>query len=513
MKVARTQAGIWALALGYFLCYIPYSMMVKSVSNGLLPGMGGPVQGLRILPGALVGTGIGFLAYLLLSGRWRDAGRIGRRGIPMASNASTWISGLSAAVIIATTTLAYCFTGVSIIFALLLMRGGVLALAPIIDRMFGRRVNWYSWVALGLSLLALLVAILDQSRPEMTLMVMLNILAYLGGYLVRLQTMTHVAKTDDAARTRQYFAEEMMVAGLAILLVPVLLLAIFPVALQDFGRGYREMLDPATGLPCIGIGLLYAALYLFGTQVYLDQRENSFCIPVNRCASLLSGVSASLLLGGFTGTWSVTAAQWAGAGIVLMALLVLSTPIWWPVPARQPAVSAERLFVFICSGNTSRSPLAQALCADEMARRLSLSPASLATHGLRIQSAGIAAHAGAPLEAAARHILDAWQVSYPAHAAQNLSAAQAAEAERIWCMSDDQVAAVQAQFPEAAHKVARLDPQGDIANPHGKPIEVMQAIAMQIRTAVGLRLTELFAQPGATPSMASSDTYARSTTR
>lgn len=495
----RAQFGIWGLALGYFISYIPYSMMVKAVSGGLLPGMDGPVEGLRMLPGALLGSSIGFLAYLVLSGQWRAAGRLGRLQLPFATNRLTLLSGLSAAVIIATTTLAYCFTGVSIIFALLLMRGGVLALGPIIDRMFGRKVSWYSWVALTLSLTALLVAILDQSRPEMTLAVMLNILAYLGGYVLRLQAMTQIAKTDDKARTQQYFVEEMIIAGLAIAVVPALLALAFPTALSELWLGYAELLNPALGLPCLGIGLLYACLYFFGTRVYLDARENTFCIPVNRCASLLSGVMASILLGALTGTWSVTTAQWAGAGIVMGALIALSAPLWWPATAPVAQPLAERLFIFICSGNTSRSPLAQAICADEMARRLGLSHAALAANGLRIQSAGISAHTGAPLDVDVRRVLDAWQVQYADHAAHNLQAEAAQQAERIWCMTQDQVAAVKAQFPEAAHKVALLDPQGDIDNPHGKPFEVLQDIALRIRDAVRLRLHELL------PGQAASD--------
>ena len=51
------------------------------------------------------------------------------------------ISGVATAVIIGTTTLNYTFVGISILFALLLMRGGVLILAPIVDTLLGRQVR------------------------------------------------------------------------------------------------------------------------------------------------------------------------------------------------------------------------------------------------------------------------------------------------------------------------------------------------------------------------------------
>ena len=42
-------------------------------------------------------------------------------------------------------------------------------------------------------------------------------------------------------------------------------------------------------MPALLIGLGYACLYLFGTMIYLDAREFTFCVPVNRAGSLLSG--------------------------------------------------------------------------------------------------------------------------------------------------------------------------------------------------------------------------------
>ena len=63
----------------------------------------------------------------------------------------TLISGVATAVIIATTTLNYTFVGISILLALLLMRGGVLILAPVVDTLLGRPVDASSWIALGLS--------------------------------------------------------------------------------------------------------------------------------------------------------------------------------------------------------------------------------------------------------------------------------------------------------------------------------------------------------------------------
>ena len=143
------------------------------------------------------------------------------------------------------------------------------------------------------------------------------------------------------------------------------------------------------------------------------------------------------------------------------------------------------------AGNTIRSPIAQVLCAEEMAKRLGITRAELATHGIRILSAGTTAQAGASLDHHASHLLAEWNLDHPFHEAHNLTADEAKQAESIWCMGQSQVDAVKAQFPDAGHKVWLLDPQGEIENPHGKPAEVFHRIALHIREAVHSRISEI----------------------
>ena len=130
---------------------------------------------------------------------------------------------MATAVIIATTTLNYTFVGISILFALLLMRGGVLILAPVVDTLLGRRVNPGSWVALGLCFLALGIAFAEVGGYQMTLVAGLNIASYLLGYSFRIPYMTRLAKSDDPSLNQRYFHEETLVAALALTGVPVLL--------------------------------------------------------------------------------------------------------------------------------------------------------------------------------------------------------------------------------------------------------------------------------------------------
>ena len=135
----RNEWWIWLMALGYFAFYIPYSALTKALSLGLLPGMSGPVSGFLLLPATAVATTAVLLILVAAGGGWRylERRRILGLSVPIV-RARMLISGAATAVIIGTTTLNYTFVGISIVFALLLMRGGVLILAPVVDTLLGR---------------------------------------------------------------------------------------------------------------------------------------------------------------------------------------------------------------------------------------------------------------------------------------------------------------------------------------------------------------------------------------
>ena len=136
---------IWGLAFGYFAFYVPYSGLTKALSQGSLPGMAGrPVTGYTILPATVVGTAGLLLALITAARGWRHIRRWPVPGLGLSLPSVRWatlLSGVATAVIIATTTLNYTFAGISILLALLLMRGGVLIIAPFVDLTTGRRVS------------------------------------------------------------------------------------------------------------------------------------------------------------------------------------------------------------------------------------------------------------------------------------------------------------------------------------------------------------------------------------
>jgi hypothetical protein len=313
---------VWAFAVGYFFAYMPYCAAIKMVTSGA-----GAYSGLVLLPSTILGTLIAAPVAITMLGWWKYL------SMPPKN---TLISGIGMGIIIGTTTLAYTFRGVSVIFALLLMRGGMLILAPIVDAMFRRTVRWFSWGALALSVAACVVAFFDVKSYDMTLAAAIDISAYLFGYAVRYPAMTRAAKIADDELTRRYLVQELLVATIVLAAIPTAL----AFGNAELRRGWQACLGSPILLPGLSIGIFYVVLYFFATLVYLDRRENTFCIPLNCCASLLSGIAVSYLFAGRKGFAPPSVAQLGAAALIMTAVFLLSPAhhifefAWWrkPVP-------------------------------------------------------------------------------------------------------------------------------------------------------------------------------------
>ncbi len=322
------ELSIWFFAFGYFATYAPYSALDKALAEGLMTGTKAHIPGFELLPPTVLATLAGMLIFLGLTGWWKFSEKQTVLGLGIhLPTRWTFLSGLCTAAIIMTTTLAYTFQGVSIVFMMLLMRGGVLVIAPMVDAISGRKVRWFSWMALALALSALLVAFSERMSFRLTLIAGLDVGAYLLSYFIRLRFMSHLAKSDSPEATKRYFAEEQMVATPALILF-LALLALWggsPAALQ-VRAGFTTFFDRGVTLAAGAVGLLSLGTGIFGGLILLDRRENTFCVPVNRASSVLAGVVATLGLHLAFGSRMPSTHEWTGASLIVGAILVLSLP-------------------------------------------------------------------------------------------------------------------------------------------------------------------------------------------
>jgi hypothetical protein len=320
--------AIWGYAFGYFACYAPYSALTKALTDGALPGATGRVSGFQILPATTIASLFGMFAFLTAMGWWKHARHKQVFGFSIPTPGRwTFLSGLCTAAIIGTTTLAYTFKGASIVFMMLLMRGGVLIIAPIVDAVSKRPVRLFSWVGLALSLGAVVVATFKDEPLGITVVAGIDVGIYLTSYFIRLRFMSNLAKSNDPRASTTYFVEEQMVATPAIVLTLVVLALVGQgQIMQDIRHGFMGFTSSGTMVELIIIGVLSQGTGIFGGLILLDRRENSFCVPVNRASSILAGVLGTFSLSLLLGMKPVGPRDLLGAGLVIAAIVALTLP-------------------------------------------------------------------------------------------------------------------------------------------------------------------------------------------
>ncbi len=162
------------------------------------------------------------------------------------------------------------------------------------------------------------------------------------------------------------------------------------------------------------------------------------------------------------------------------------------VPEQTLKRLASVLLLFVCTGNTCRSPMAEALARKMISDRLGCPPDQIEEAGVLVMSAGIAAVLGAPASPEAVEVIGAYGIDLKDHQTQPVSETLVRHADYIFTMTHAHRQAILAQWPEAAERTFLLSPEGiDIADPIGGPVERYRRCAQQIQRALQVRLQEL----------------------
>ena len=135
----------------------------------------------------------------------------------------------------------------------------------------------------------------------------------------------------------------------------------------------------------------------------------------------------------------------------------------------------------VCTGNTCRSPMGEAIFKKLVAEKVGCDPDDLIENGIQIASAGIAAMAGSPAADQATQVMSEQGLEIGDHASQPISERTAQVADLILTMTNGHRQALISHWPmlEPRTKTLRAD-GGDISDPIGSPVEVYKACADQI---------------------------------
>ncbi|MBQ8537558.1 MAG: low molecular weight protein arginine phosphatase [Clostridia bacterium] len=125
-------------------------------------------------------------------------------------------------------------------------------------------------------------------------------------------------------------------------------------------------------------------------------------------------------------------------------------------------------YLFVCTGNTCRSPMAQCLMAH--------------LSGQPCQSAGLGAFPGQSASSGAVHAMNHYKLDLCAHRAQPVTEALLQWADEIWAMTPGHLAALRRAYPQYSAKYHVFVPA--IADPYGGDdgvyLKTAQALCQQL---------------------------------
>jgi len=140
-----------------------------------------------------------------------------------------------------------------------------------------------------------------------------------------------------------------------------------------------------------------------------------------------------------------------------------------------------RSILFICTGNTCRSPMAECLCKRQMARALGCSAAELPERGFIVQSAGLAAAPGQPAATEAALVACELGADLSQHRSQPITDALLAQATDIFVMTRSHLLLLLDYYPQKGPAPRLLSPAGiDLDDPIGCDLPVYRKCAQAI---------------------------------
>lgn len=131
--------------------------------------------------------------------------------------------------------------------------------------------------------------------------------------------------------------------------------------------------------------------------------------------------------------------------------------------------------LFVCTGNTCRSPMAETMCIELLKTKM--------RRDVEVASAGTSVYLPSGASYNSIMAMAERNIDLSSHTSRPITSGSLEWADAIYCMTKGQANLVKTMYPDYQHKVFTLS-QNDISDPFGGSLEEYKLCANQIFEAV-----------------------------
>lgn len=327
------------LCTGYFVFYIITGLSVKYFLGK--PELGFPgMSDMQYLVYSTIGGNMFALAVVIILGWYRiqSNGSVKFLGMTVPEELVYIIpSGICTAVVIPTTTLMYSLP-ISVMVAMVIMRGSVIVISRIVDEIqirqgiLKKRIYLEENIAVVFAIIAVAINVFYGKQGEFDFIynaaAMTILTSYIIAYLIRIYIMNYF-KNTRAKGVRQdnkgFFGIEQIAASITMILGGIFIYTGFTAwgwtlpQVKAFVGSFTD-LHPMWGWAILA-GTAFGMVAFFSVFIFMFKgRTATFAGLVNRLTSLIAGTAATLLFYVFFGGKFPGTADWLSLLFILIAV-------------------------------------------------------------------------------------------------------------------------------------------------------------------------------------------------